>query len=339
MEQNQKQKHTGWLRLAVIVLLVLAVVMLFRQDLPSVLESLRQVPAGALALMAALEAGYFVMDARIMQELTGAGGRRLPFLQALECTMLGVFSGVCTVSAGSLPVQGYYLSRRGVSPGRCVGLVAVEYTFQKATVLLYATVMLALQGGWLLAGGGLGSYILLGYGVCALVIVGLLLACTWKKAQECLLWCIGKLPDSGKWPARKASWREMLDALYGEARGLLADRGLCARLLACNVLKFFLLYTVAYTSVRTLAGPVLTFVQAQALAALMLLITNALPNVAGMGPTEVAFVLLFSPYVGSIRATAAMLVYRSVTYALPFLVSILFFLRVSRSQLRADRQP
>ena len=62
----------------------------------------------------------------------------------------------------------------------------------------------------------------------------------------------------------------------------------------------------------------------------MLLLTGALPNVAGVGPTEFAFLLLFAPYAGQSGAALALVLYRAFTYYLPFLVSIGPFCRMGR---------
>ena len=85
-----------------------------------------------------------------------------------------------------------------------------------------------------------------------------------------------------------------------------------------------LLYATA--ALRLLGCTALTFGQAQLLAALMLLITNALPNVAGVGPMEFAFLLLFAPWSDTTVASSALVLYRVATYFFPFLLSVIVFL-------------
>lgn len=81
---------------------------------------------------------------------------------------------------------------------------------------------------------------------------------------------------------------------------------------------------------KTLGVPCPAFARMQLLSALMLLITSVLPNVAGAGPTEFAFLMIFSPHVGGDAALTALLLYRLVTYYLPFLVSIFPFCTIQQ---------
>lgn len=78
-----------------------------------------------------------------------------------------------------------------------------------------------------------------------------------------------------------------------------------------------------YYSISLLGIRQLTFWQVQLLSAVTVLIAGAIPNVGGVGPTEFAFTLLYSPYLGRTNA-AAMVLYRMASYLFPFLVSIPF---------------
>ena len=73
---------------------------------------------------------------------------------------------------------------------------------------------------------------------------------------------------------------------------------------------------------------------AQMLASLMLLITSALPNVAGVGPMEFAFLLLFAPWADTAIASSALVLYRVATYFFPFLLSVVVFLHEEKKSLK-----
>ena len=74
----------------------------------------------------------------------------------------------------------------------------------------------------------------------------------------------------------------------------------------------------------------LSFWQVQLLAALIYLISNALPNVAGVGPVEFAFMLIFSHYIEYAQASSALILYRIATFFFPFILSIFVFLAVQK---------
>lgn len=62
----------------------------------------------------------------------------------------------------------------------------------------------------------------------------------------------------------------------------------------------------------------------------MFLIIGVLPNVAGIGPTEFSFLLLFSPYTGRGMASSALILFRISTYFCPFLVSLIVFIKLRK---------
>ena len=52
-----------------------------------------------------------------------------------------------------------------------------------------------------------------------------------------------------------------------------------------------------------------------------------------MGAAGFAFVLVFSPYIGHIAASSAVILYRLSTYFLPFLISMIVFFKTQRQML------
>ena len=63
---------------------------------------------------------------------------------------------------------------------------------------------------------------------------------------------------------------------------------------------------------------------------LMLLISGALPNVAGIGPIELSSMMLLSAVLGTAPAASALVLYRIATYYTPFFISIPVFLALQK---------
>lgn len=210
-------------------------------------------------------------------------------------------------------------------------VTALVYIFHKVTVFLYASVMMLLHGSWIKETmTELSKYINLGFMICALIILGLLLICTWETLQKFGIWAIKKLPETDKWRIRKKTWRKNLESLYEESRNLLKNRSCCLKLILMDILKLFCLYMIPFWCIRVLELPEIGFWAAQTLSSIMVLIVGILPNVAGMGPAELSFILLFSACIGHAQATAALILYRIVTYFFPFLISIVVFFRIEK---------
>lgn len=157
-------------------------------------------------------------------------------------------------------------------------------------------------------------------------MLALTLIYTWDRVLTLVLRLLDGLLHKPKWAARRKKWAGSLTQLNREAKKVLLVPSLAVKGIAVSLAKLFVLYTIPYAALRLLGCTALTFGQAQLLAALMLLITNALPNVAGVGPMEFAFLLLFAPWSDTTVASSALVLYRVATYFFPLLLSVIVFL-------------
>ena len=330
MRQPQgKSKLTG---LFTVLLVSLVVVLTFRNHIQEILRNILSVSAiGFLALLI-LGGLYQLLDAVICLRFVRTRLFRFSFRQALDVVLIGVFGNVATLAAGSIPMQSYYLYRKGMDAGASFGILTLEYAAQKLSLLLYATFMLVLKGRWLAESQDkLLKYILSGYAVCTLITSVLILFCTWDKIRHLLNLLTALLPDNEKWVKRKEIWQGNLASLYSESQFLLQNRAVCISALAVNFLKYFCLFSIPVLAFRCLGIAALSFGQTQLLSSLAVLIANAIPNIAGMGPTEFAFLLIFSSYVPQSQAMSALVLYRTATYFFPFLMSSAAVLYLQRS--------
>lgn len=331
---GKKQWKTVAVSAATMLLLSLLIFWVFRDHYQEILQNIQSISILELLLLLGMGAVYQMLESAVCVTLIRRHIPTFSFRQAAEVTFLGVFGNVSTLSVGSIPMQSYYLHRCGLMAGSGIGTMTLEYVFQKSSILVYTTVMLILQGRWLRdTSRGLARYMLLGYGICALIIVALILLCTWEKVQQLAFWVIDHLLNTEKWECRKQLWKTNLSALYTESQQLLRDGRCLINVLVWNALKLCRLYSIPFLGMKILgiSGP--AFWQTQLLTALVHLISNALPNVAGVGPVEFAFILVFSHYMEYAQASSALIIYRVVTFFFPFILSIFVFLRVQKRVL------
>ena len=233
--------------------------------------------------------------------------------------------------AGAVPVQTWYLHRCGLPLGPGVGLMTLEYVFHKTTVLLYATVMLLLQHKWLAANtSGVLNYLPMAYAVVAAILVVLVLVCVSPLIQNLARWLMQFLPKTEKWQQRRADWQQQLDILGEESRRLLADKPRCAKIFALQAVKLFGLFCLPYLCIRFMGLSPLSFAQVQLLTSLMLFLSNALPNVAGMGSIETAFLLVFGSFLERGEVMSVLMLYRIASYYVVFAASAVGFFFAQR---------
>ena len=236
-------------------------------------------------------------------------------------------------------MQGYDISLSGLPAVPGMGLMTLQYVFHKGAVMVYAVLLLALNGRWLLAAdaAGMMRYLLPACLMVAAIILALVLVCTSRTVQRAAYWALGRLPDTGKWQARRQSWTRQLDGLAAESRSLLADRKLCIQMFLLQVVKLALMYAIIWLGTDFMDLGPLTFWQAQTLAALMMLLSNALPNVGGMGSVEASFYLVFTGFLGQSGAMSVLLLYRAATYYFTFAVSCVGFFFIQRRWARGKQ--
>lgn len=300
---KSKRSRTYLVSGLTLALIFVAIILVFRDVLPDIVKDLSTVPFWGVLLLLALGFAYEAMESVLCLVIIHHKKPDCTFIDALRVTFLGVFGNITTLGAGTLPMQSFYLYRRGLDAGSGLGIMASEYVLHKISVLIYATVALLLGGDWLeQSASGLARYLLIGYVIGALIVIALTLLYTWDKVLKLVL---------------------MLLVPSIRVKGI-----------AVSLVKLFVLYSIPYAALRLVGCTALNFAQAQLLASLMLLITSALPNVAGVGPMEFAFLLLFAPWADTAIASSALVLYRVATYFFPFLLSVIVFLREEKKSLK-----
>ena len=286
------------LSLGVLALLTGIVVFIFREHWAEISEALSRLTLGQGLLALAVGLSYPLLEGVSSWLIVRSRLPHFPLRQGIDNAWMGTFGNVVGLGAGSMPFQTWYLHRRGLDVGPGVGLMTLQYVFHKTAVLLYATVLLLAGRPWMAAhSDGVLRYLPGAYAVVAGVIVGLIALCALPVVQRLARWLLHFLPDTGRWAERRESWLEQLDTLSTESRHLLADKPRCAAILGVHLVKLFLLFCLPWMGLRSMGLDTgLAFWQVQLLTSLTLFVSNALPNVAGMGSVETAFLLGYSSF-------------------------------------------
>lgn len=320
----------------VISLLVLAaltgiIVLLFKDNWAEITAALSQLSAWQVLVVLAIGLSYPLLEGCVAWVIVRSRIPGFRLWQGIDTAWCGTFGNVVTLGAGAVPVQTWYLHRCGLPVGPGVGLMTLQYVFHKTTVLLYATVMLLFQHRWLAANTtGVMNYLPMAYAVVAAIIVVLVLVCVSPLVQNLARWLMRLLPKTEKWQQRRADWQQQLDVLGEESRRLLADKPRCAEILALQAVKLFGLFCLPYLCIRFMGLSPLSFLQVQLLTSLMLFLSNALPNVAGMGSIETAFLLVFGSFLERGEVMSVMMLYRIASYYVVFAASAVGFFFAQR---------
>ena len=298
------------LSLGVLALLTGIVVFIFREHWAEISEALSRLTLGQGLLALAVGLSYPLLEGVSSWLIVRSRLSHFPLRQGIDNAWMGTFGNVVGLGAGSVPFQTWYLHRRGLDVGPGVGLMTLQYVFHKTAVLLYATVLLLAGRPWIAAhSDGVLRYLPGAYAVVAGVIMGLI----------------------ARWAERRESWLKQLDTLSTESRHLLADKPRCAAILGVHLVKLFLLFCLPWMGLRFMELDTgLTFWQVQLLTSLTLFVSNALPNVAGMGSVETAFLLVYSSFLPDASSMSLLMFYRLASYYAVFAASAVGFALAQR---------
>ena len=90
------------------------------------------------------------------------------------------------------------------------------------------------------------------------------------------------------------------------------------------------MFCLPYLCIRFMGLSPLGFWQVQLLTSLVLFLSNALPNVAGMGSIETAFLLVFGSFLSSGEVMSVLMLYRIASYYFVFAASAVGFFIAQR---------
>ena len=294
--QQPSRKKTV-ISLLVLLALTCIIVFIFKDHWAEITTALAQLSVWQVLAVLAVGLSYPLLEGCVAWVIVRSRLPQFKLWQGLDVGWCGTFGNVVTLGAGAVPVQLYYLHRAGLPLGPGAGLMTLEYVFHKSTVLLYATVMLLLQHRWLAANTtGVMRYLPMAYAVVAVIIVALVLLCVSPLVQSLARWLLGFLPKTEKWQA----------------------------------LKLFGLFCLPYLCIRFMGLSPLGFWQVQLLTSLMLFVSNALPNVAGMGSIETAFLLVFGSFLERGEVMSVLMLYRIASYYVVFAASAVGFFIAQR---------
>lgn len=321
------------------IFLIALIYFVFHDDYQEIIKSMSHVSIFGLFILLGMSIGYLLLDAASYYVMVASQFPNFSFKQAIELTLLGIFANISTSTAGTIPLQSYYLYQHGIQVGTGISTMILESAFHKISVFIYSFLVFVIHNQWLKETiPELMKYIYLGFIVCALIIIGMLLLCTWKRIQQLLLKFIQMLPNSDKWNRRKHIWTSQLEALYDVSKKILRNRMCCINVTILNLLKLGWNFSIPYIAMMMLGVTDLSYRKTQILASLMFLLIGVLPNVAGVGPSELSFIMLFTPFIGRINASSALVLYRMADYFFPFVISVAMFLKVKKDMTKEIKE-
>ena len=91
---------------------------------------------------------YIFMDAALYKTVFSHKTEAFAFGNGLALSNLRIFGKTVLIVGGAMPIQSYYLYKKGLALGRGVGITTALYVTQKISVFLYTAVLLCFRWDW-----------------------------------------------------------------------------------------------------------------------------------------------------------------------------------------------
>lgn len=312
------------IRCAAIVFIGFLLWSIFHRNYQEVLELIMQIPINLFVIILGVGLLYQLAEAVICLVFVKRYLETFSFLSAVQLVFIGFFTNIASMGTGIIPAKSYYLYKRGMPTGHGISVMTYEYIFHRTSVLIWVLFLLPVINNIMRTDHiGIHWWLILGIVITAGINTLLILLCTWEKFRSFSFYILEKIPLNEKWKEKKKTWKEQINGLYSESKSVIKDKKLIIEMLALNMVKLAILYLIPWLSLFAIGeGTSCTFGKSFVLAAVMLLVTSVIPNVAGMGPAEYMFIFVYGFYTTHASAASAMLLYRAATYFFPFLISI-----------------
>ena len=260
---------------------------------------------------------FFILDAWAQYVVLKKCTNKKSMTCACELVFLNHFFNGTTSSMGTIPFQSYYLKKRDIPYSQGIGAMFLNMIFHKLAVFANAIVALCLQWQWLQTKTSIAFYIYLGLilNVCILFVL-----------ISFIFW------DKSKWilKIKKESLQKELLMIATVARNQLSNMKYNFYMFLAHFIKVIWLCMIPYFCIRVLKKPAISGIQIYVLSSLAYIVASSLPNVAGVGPLEFAYITLFTLFMPGSIVSTSLILYRFFSFYLLFIISTFVFLRIKK---------
>lgn len=330
--RNPKKIVVKWL----ILLAMLALALYFYKDsMQEILSGIKALSAVQLSVSLLCGTGFFLTEGFIVFYMVHPFADNYRWHKGIITALICEFYRILTLGSGTGFAEIYYLQKDGVSYPTGTGTTLLQFVQKKIGVML-----LGLIGFFYLLGQKNTSSVLCEYRtamaagcIITMVIVIFMLAITLSGTVKNLLFSLLKKAEQ-KFPRYHIplqKWQENVLLLNEAGKTLLTHKRRFLIVIALNLWKLFLIYLIpAYI----LSGQCsLSFLESTMLMAVSYMLAGVIPTPSGIASLEFVFLLLFTRFADKATAVPAILVFRFVTWMVPFAIGgVCLFLKSRKNR-------
>lgn len=337
-----KNKQTGR-NIAIIgaVSVLVLVVMVEMDGAANLLQAVLSVRLRWLFAVLCMMAFYWLMESQILHLAVRRFYPRQRFMSTVKTSMIGQFFNCVTpFASGGQPVQAYHLTRCGVPLGTASCALMIKFIVYQSVLTLYSLVTLIMRFGMFKAEvSGFAPLVLVGFGVNAAVIAGLVSLCCFPRATRGFLrFAVRALARVRLIKAPDAAYEKLDKELAGFYEGFAVmgrHISLIVQMAVLTVLQLTAMFLIPWALYRSFGLAGASALSILAAGAFVLNLTSFVPLPGAAGGAELGFHMLFAMFFPARLLAASILLWRAATFYLPICMGSFFTVSLNASVPKA----
>lgn len=327
-DNGKKRTYKGLISLLLVGILLAAALFFYRDSLEEILKGIQALSFWDIAVCCLLAGGFFFMEGVVMKGVVRLSGSEYPLKEAIRVAYCCEFYRLITLGSGSGVAQIYYLSKKDIPPAQGTGISMIQFVLKKMAVML-----LGVCGFLFLMGSGsreeictsYGKYMIPGVLITFVIVAVMLSIAASSKVLQFISWLCDKI--SGKFPSieeKVQKGKEQAVLLNTTGKEVFRKKRSFFPVLLNSMGMLLMIYLIPAYIFRGQENSV--FFYNVCLMAIVYMLAGVIPAPSGIGSLEFVFLLLFGFFLPESITVPAILVFRFVTWIVPFLIGALLVL-------------
>jgi len=318
------KKHIRIRRWIIVLAITLIVTIYYRGTLGDILFEIGNLPASITIISLLFTTIFYIIEGKLIQFVASRHSKGFTWKQGTEVAYISSFYRFLTMGAAAGPAEVYYLHQEDIPLSRATGMCLVKYIIHKITVAVYGIISyLALSKEMKSILRPYRFYISIGTLIMVLFTIILIAVCTSKKFSKLILWLVKKIPvKKAGLQRRLGDLGKSIILLQEESTVLLKDKKKILWIFILNIGKQTCYYLIP--AIFLYHRSKIRALNAITLMAICNMLAGVLPAPSGIGSLEFVFLQLFQTLTDADIAASVILLYRFVTWMVPFAIGGIF---------------
>lgn len=324
----KKLKNNG------IILIILTIIILFvilKDDFISITELLKNTNPYWLLVACLLQFGVFIFESLAFDQIIKSYNQNHDFKKTFRLILITkFFNGITPFSTGGQPMQIHYLKKEGFRIAKATNMIMQNF-------ILYQTALITI-GSFAIVMNFFNNYfaqipflrylVTLGFLINLLVMVVLFVVSFSNRFNKTIinigLTVLSKLHIIKEKEAQKEKWMERCNDFHEGATYIKEHKLLCLKGFLYNIISLICLYMIPFFLFKALDNKViLSLIPVIVASSYVTIIGSFVPIPGASGGIEYGFLEFFGNFIKGSILSAALLLYRTLTYYLPMIIGAL----------------